>query len=85
MYKGGVEKPTTQWVKHGRNMAELRHLARITTRSVKTFGNHAKAAQWLIRPTKVLDGKAPVELLDSPAGAAKVEDLLIRIDHGIAT
>ena len=66
-------------------MAELIHLARINAKSVETFGNQAKAAQWLIRPTKALDGKAPVELLDSADGAAKVEDLLIRIDHGIAT
>jgi uncharacterized protein (DUF2384 family) len=38
----------------------------------------------LRRPTKVLEGEAPLEMLDTTEGAREVEDLLHRIDHGLA-
>ena len=32
----------------------------------------------------VLEGEAPLEMLDTTEGAREVEDLLHRIDHGLA-
>lgn len=57
---------------------------RILQRAKDTFGAKETALQWLKRPTKPLNGNAPLDLLDTEAGARMVEDLLTRIDHGIA-
>jgi len=57
---------------------------RILQRAKDTFGGKDRALQWLKRPTKPLNGHTPLDLLDTEAGARMVEDLLTRIDHGIA-
>ena len=56
---------------------------RIQERAEETFGSHEKAMLWLTRRTKALGNKTPMELLDSESGIRQVEDLLIRIDHGL--
>jgi putative toxin-antitoxin system antitoxin component (TIGR02293 family) len=56
---------------------------RIQERAEETFGSHEKAKLWLTRRTKALGNKAPMDLLDSDSGIQQVEDLLIRIDHGL--
>lgn len=50
----------------------------------ETFGAADKADRWLRRPTVVLDGSAPLDLLDTDIGVRRIETLLTRIDHGIA-
>jgi putative toxin-antitoxin system antitoxin component (TIGR02293 family) len=62
----------------------IARLARLTALAEETFGSVAKAQTWLRRPTRPLAGKPPIELLDSDAGTKAVEDLLGRIEHGIA-
>lgn len=59
-------------------------LLRMIATAEDVFGTRQKAAQWLRRPTTALDGQAPLQLLDTDAGAREVESLLIRISHGIA-
>lgn len=59
-------------------------LLRIIATAEDVFANREKAATWLRRPTTVLDGQAPLQLLDTDAGAREVEFLLTRIAHGIA-
>lgn len=59
-------------------------LLRIIATAEDVFANREKAAKWLRRPTTVLDGQAPLQLLDTDAGAREVEFLLTRIAHGIA-
>lgn len=49
-----------------------------------TFGTKEKALAWLKRETTPLEGYAPIALLDTEEGARLVEDLLIKIDQGIA-
>ena len=58
--------------------------AGVIAKAEETFGNPGKTCRWLLRPTAALDGEAPMKLLDTEAGLRLVEDLLIRIDHGIA-
>lgn len=53
-------------------------------RSMDTFGTKEKALHWLTRPTKALDDQTPMALLDTEEGARLVEELLTRIDHGLA-
>jgi putative toxin-antitoxin system antitoxin component (TIGR02293 family) len=59
-------------------------IARIAALADDVFADVGAATQWLRRPTRALDGRAPLDLLASEAGAAIVEDLLMRIAHGIA-
>lgn len=49
-----------------------------------TFGSAEKASEWLRRPTRALAGEVPLSLLDTSEGLREVEDLLHRIDHGLA-
>jgi putative toxin-antitoxin system antitoxin component (TIGR02293 family) len=64
--------------------ARLARFFRIHQRAKSTFGSEDKAMRWLKRPARPLQGHAPVGLLDTEEGARLVEDLLTRIDHGIA-
>jgi len=53
------------------------HVAELAKR---VFGDPAKAADWLDRPSVQLGGRRPRELLASEAGARRVEELLAQID-----
>jgi len=64
--------------------ARLARFFRVLQNARDTFGSKEKAMHWLKRPTKPLQNNAPVGLLDTEEGARLVEDLLTRIDHGIA-
>ena len=61
----------------------IARLIRISAFARETFGPE-KAALWLKRPTKALDGESPLSLLDTDEGARAVETLIGRIAHGIA-
>jgi putative toxin-antitoxin system antitoxin component (TIGR02293 family) len=67
-----------------RSEAREERVARVTVKAEETFGSKEKARRWLCRPTTALNGEEPLKLLNTDAGAQLVEDLLIRIDHGIA-
>ncbi len=59
-------------------------VARVLSFAVDTFGSTVKAMTWLRRPTRPLEGEAPLFLLDTEEGAQLVEVLLGQIGHGIA-
>lgn len=58
-------------------------LARVTLRSHEAIGSPDKANRWLVTPNRALSGRKPIELLNSDEGAALVEEILGRIEHGI--
>ena len=60
-------------------------VASILSQAEQTFANKAKADAWIWRPTSALDGRRPIDLLESEAGKRLVEQLLHRIGHGIAS
>ena len=62
----------------------LVRVVRVIAAAEETFGSQDKAGLWLRRPSMALDGDAPLSLLDTGEGAREVEDLLARIDHGLA-
>jgi len=64
--------------------ARLARFFRVLQKARDTFGSNEKAMHWLKRPTEPLRNITPVGLLDTEEGARLVEDLLTRIDHGIA-
>jgi putative toxin-antitoxin system antitoxin component (TIGR02293 family) len=61
----------------------LYRLARIAAHAVMVLGTEAKAAAWLRRPNRALNGEAPLEVVDTDLGARQVEDILGRIEHGV--
>jgi putative toxin-antitoxin system antitoxin component (TIGR02293 family) len=62
----------------------LVRVARILAAAEETFGSREKAGVWLRRPTSLLSGDRPLDMLDTDEGTRNVEALLGRIGHGIA-
>ncbi len=61
----------------------IMRFARVLARARTTLGNVAKASHWLQTPNRVLQGRKPVELLDTDAGVQSVEMLLGWIAYGV--
>lgn len=59
-------------------------VARITSMAEQVFGEPARAWQWLRKPKNFLAGKSPIEMLATEVGARIVEEVIFRIDYGIA-
>lgn len=57
---------------------------RVFQHAVETFGGSERARRWFERPTRPLGNSRPVDLMDTDEGAQLVDDLLTRIDHGLA-
>ena len=79
-----LEPQAQDWPSYAEQSDRLVRVVRVLAAAEETFGSQDKASRWLRRPTKVLEGEAPLELLDTTEGAREVEDLLHRIDHGLA-
>jgi Protein of unknown function (DUF2384) len=56
---------------------------KILTLAEKVFGDNQAADKWLTQPNLMLDNKAPIDLLDTPAGFNIVRTLLLRIEYGV--
>ena len=59
-------------------------LRRIALQAQRVFGDAGKAHRWLRRPKRELNGETPIAFLASEEGARLVEEMLHRIDHGMA-
>jgi putative toxin-antitoxin system antitoxin component (TIGR02293 family) len=59
--------------------------AELLGRATAAFGSREDALIWLQRPAMALDGRRPIDLLRTPAGAEIVDDHLIRVEHGVYT
>ena len=57
-------------------------VARIVALARKTFANRDKADRWLHKELSALDGRRPMDLIRTHAGARIVEDLLTGIAWG---
>lgn len=62
----------------------LNRLIRMIDEAEYTFGDPKKAHAWLRRPSRLLDGEAPLDRLDTDLGCRQIETLLGHIAHGIA-
>lgn len=62
----------------------LVRLARIQALAEDVFGNARKANRWLREELGILDGKTPLDLARSEAGARVIEQILAKIDWGAA-
>jgi putative toxin-antitoxin system antitoxin component (TIGR02293 family) len=61
----------------------LARAVRIIARAEEALGERDKAHRWLRKPNRALEGRRPLDLLESDAGARMVERILGRIEHGI--
>jgi putative toxin-antitoxin system antitoxin component (TIGR02293 family) len=59
-------------------------LRRIAKHATRVFGDSAKAHRWLRKPKRILNGETPAAFLASEEGARIVEEMLRRIDYGMA-
>jgi putative toxin-antitoxin system antitoxin component (TIGR02293 family) len=76
--------------RHGRRLAadesdRLYRLARIAAQAVAVLGSEEKAALWLRRPNRAVNGEVPLALLDTDLGVRQIEDVLGRIEHGVVS
>ncbi|WP_180541824.1 antitoxin Xre/MbcA/ParS toxin-binding domain-containing protein [Nevskia soli] len=49
----------------------------------QVFANQEKAIHWLRSPNPSLAGKTPLEAAQTDQGYREVEDVLVRIEHGV--
>jgi putative toxin-antitoxin system antitoxin component (TIGR02293 family) len=61
----------------------LMRIGRIATLAEVTLGSREKAASWLKKNNRALGDRAPLDRLDTDLGSREVEDLLLRIAHGV--
>lgn len=62
----------------------LARVLRLHDAGLRTFdGDERKVHTWLRRPNRALSGETPLELVITSAGARVVEDVLLRIEHGV--
>lgn len=61
----------------------LYRVARTLAHAVSALGSIEKARDWCARENRALGGEAPIALLDTDIGVRQVEDVLLRIEHGI--
>ena len=61
----------------------LVRLADLYARASEVVGDDDLARQWMQTPRQVFGDKTPFELAGSELGAREVEDLLLRVEHGV--
>ncbi len=58
-------------------------LMSISVHAGEVFANQEKAILWLRSPNPSLEGKTPLEAARTDEGYREVEDVLLRIEHGV--
>jgi putative toxin-antitoxin system antitoxin component (TIGR02293 family) len=61
----------------------LFRLGRIAALAQDVLGSRPKATRWLHQPNAALGDAVPLRQLDTDPGARQVEDVLLRIAHGV--
>lgn len=59
-------------------------IARMTSLAEEVFGDDAKAGRWLRKTKTRFEGRSPLEMLRTEAGARLVEEMLLQLDYGFA-
>ena len=58
-------------------------IARVGAHAEEVFADADTARDWLASPNRALSGASPLDLLDTDAGTEQVEEVLLRIEHGV--
>ena len=82
----GISRRTLERRNRGRLSPEqsdrVARIARIIDDAIESIGTQEQALLWLNAPNQSLAGNRPVELLDTDAGARRVETVLGRLREG---
>ncbi|HVE84986.1 MAG TPA: antitoxin Xre/MbcA/ParS toxin-binding domain-containing protein [Myxococcales bacterium] len=70
---------------NGKESERVYRLARVAARAEEVFGDLLKAFRWLHKENRALGGAKPMLLLDTDVGTTAVEDVLTRIEYGVAS
>jgi putative toxin-antitoxin system antitoxin component (TIGR02293 family) len=62
----------------------LYRLARVLAHADRVFEDPARSAEWIRTPNAALARRAPLERLDTDIGVQQVDEILGRVEHGIA-
>ncbi len=55
----------------------------VIARAVAVFGDEHKASHWLTTPLPILENCSPSQILETPGGVQRIEQILARIEHNI--
>lgn len=84
---GIPERTLARRKQDGRLSAEesdrLDRVTRVVELGRKVLGDEAKIRGWLHAPSRALGGVVPIELLDTDRGVRAVEEVLLRLEHGM--
>lgn len=61
----------------------LARVLRVYSRAEDALGDAERAHRWIMKANRALEGRTPLELLSSEAGARAVEKVLGRLEHGV--
>jgi putative toxin-antitoxin system antitoxin component (TIGR02293 family) len=61
----------------------LFRLGRIAALAEDVLGSREKATRWLHQPNRALGSATPLHQMDTELGARQVEDVLLRVAHGV--
>jgi uncharacterized protein (DUF2384 family) len=62
---------------------DLIHIVPLIAHAVALFSDEHKATHWLSTPLPILHDKTPAKVFQTKDGIARVEQILIRIEHKI--
>ena len=68
---------------HADESDRLLRLGRIAALAEEELGSRERAVAWLKKPNRALAGMKPLDLLDTEIGVQQVEQILLRIAHGV--
>jgi putative toxin-antitoxin system antitoxin component (TIGR02293 family) len=57
--------------------------ARILARAQAVFGDADSALRWMRQPKMRFEGRTPIQMMSTEAGARLVEEMLVQIDEGM--
>lgn len=59
-------------------------VARVAALAEQVFSDAERAWRWMRKPKRRFQGKTPLEMLGTEAGARLVEEMIVQIDDGLA-
>ena len=79
-----ARRKAERWL-HADESDRLFRVARILAQAREVLGTEENAAGWLRRRNRALRSQPPLSLLDTEIGARAVEDILLRLEHGVVS
>ena len=69
---------------HADESERLLRVGRVVERAIELMdGDSEAAAAWLMKPSRALGGKTPLDYADTEPGAREVMGLIGRLEHGV--